>query len=205
MDDEQFENLAKWADENAVPVPQPVPPAPAEPAPAVPLPDTPAAWFSAKFPNLEKKYGPAVEEVYPEKEGSGLPYVKDVSEDFLCATLGEDGTPSAPTVFVAPEARFYSYVPAEGIFVEAREAKLTAGLSELLLECARGCGKFDTRTLQFKFRDSANLRGVLARARGVLEVVKGFFETGLEKFVPCKNGMLEVATKKLLPFGPEYR
>src|SRR5262249_8779982 len=160
MDDPQFENLAKWADENAVSEPQSTPAV--LPDPDVAVTETPAAWFRSRFPNLEQKHGQAVEEVYSVKKG--LPYVKDVSDDFLAATLGWYGPPSAPTVFVAPEVRFYSYEPSEGIYVEAREAKLMASLSELLLECASACDvKFDTSNLEFKFRDSANLRGVLAR------------------------------------------
>src|SRR5438105_563977 len=87
-----------------------------------------------------------------------------------------------------------SGVAPEGIFCEARESKLAARLSDLLLECGRACGaKFDTRSLQFKFRDSANLRGVLSRARGLLEVEADFFETGLTEFLPCNNGVLRLS------------
>jgi hypothetical protein len=79
-------------------------------------------------------------------------------------------------------------------------------MSDLLLACARGCGaKFDTRSLEFKFRDSSNLKGVLMRARGLLEVRQDFFQTDLMEFVPCSNGMLRVADKVLLPFNPSYR
>ena len=197
---DDLDRLAQWADENGIGGREPAPEA------EIPEPDTPAAWLAAKFPALEKRFGVAVEEVYPKEEKETKPFVKDVGEDFLAATLGEDGTPAAPTVFVAPEARFYSYVAAEGVFCEAREAKLSASLSDLLLACARSCAeKFDTRNLEFKFRDSANLRGVLARARGLLEVESSFFETDLMKFVPCKNGMLRVADRTLLGFGPSFR
>lgn len=203
MIDEQFDRLAEWADQHGVSSGGGEAAAPEAEAP---LPDTPAAWFAAKFPPLEKRFGLAVEEVYPKEEKEAKPYVRDVAEDFLAATLGEGGTPSAPTVFVAPEARFYTYSPGEGVYGEAREAKLTARLSDLLLACARSCvSRFDTRNLEFKFRDSANLRGVLSRARGLLEVESGFFETDLMSFVPCSNGMLRVADKSLVPFGPAFR
>jgi P4 family phage/plasmid primase-like protien len=169
-------------------------------------PDSPAAWFAAVFPDLPEKYGDAVHEVYPDGDGKGRPFVKDLSEDFLAALLGEAGLPASPTVFVTEEDRFYTYSPADGIYGEVRETKLAARLSELLLECARACAsKFDTRSLEFRFRDSSNLKGVLARARGVLEVRAGFFETDLMNFVPCNNGMLRVADKALLPFAPCYR
>jgi len=211
MSDSQFDKLKQWAGESGVPE-QPAQPAPvADPAsprpPAVtPLPDTPTAWFAAKFPVLQARLGLAVEEVYPDEESGKRPYVKDLSKDFLAATLGEGGAPDAPTVFAASEARFYTYSPAEGIFSEAREAKLTARLSELLLECARACAsKFDTSNLEFKFRDSANLRGVITRAKGLLEVGPDYFQTGLKEFVPASNGMLRVSDRVLLPFSPTYR
>ena len=189
--DDQFEKLTQWAQANGIP-------------PSAP--DTPAEWFAAKYPLLPARHGVAVQEVSPASADKGKPFVKDVSEDFLAATLGEDGTPAAPTVFAAKEERFYTYSPADGIFGEARESKLAADLSALLLDCARAsAGKFDTRALEFKFRDSANLRGVLSRARGVLEVNQGFFETDLMEFVPCSNGMLRVADRVMLPFGPQYR
>jgi putative DNA primase/helicase len=190
--DDQFDKLDAWAKDNGL-----VPPAP--------LPDIPAAWFAAKFPGLRDRYGDAVQEVVP-SDGDKRGFVKDVSEDFLAATLGESGSPAAPTVFAAEEDRFYTYSPDAGIFEEVREAVLAKRLSDLLLECARACsGKFDTHSLEFRFRDSSNLRGVLARARGLLAVKQDFFETDLMKFVPCRNGMLRVADRVLLPFGPEYR
>lgn len=199
--DDPFERMAAWVDANGVGSG-----APAEPEASEPTADTPAAWFAQKFPALEKRFGLAAEEVYPEGEKEGKPFIKDVAEDFLAATLGGEGTPGSPTVYVAPESRFYTYVPGEGIFCEAREAKLTASLSDLLLACGRACaGKFDTRNLEFKFRDSANLRGVLTRARGLLEVESSFFETDLMEFVPCSNGMLRVADRQLLAFGPAFR
>lgn len=203
MSEKQFEDLKEWAKDNGVTQ------APAVGAAVVPLPDTPAAWFAAKFPELEKRYGLAVQEVWPVEDkdkDNAKPFVRDLSEDFLAASLGMEGTPDAPTVFVPAEGRFYGYSPPNGIFVEARESKICTDLSGLLLECARGCStKFDMRSMEFKFRDSANLRGVLTRARGVLEVEQNFFESDLMKFVPCNNGMLRVADRALLPFSPGYR
>jgi len=224
MPDEQFNELRKWAAESGVTPEGGQPPqggtgengtgsAPSSPPaaesesqePVAPLPDTPAAWFAAKFPGLVERYGQAVQEVFP-SDDKELPWVKDLCEDFMAAILGELGSPGAPTVFAVEEDRFYTYDPASGIFPETREAVLASRLSGLLLECARACGKeFDLRSMEFKFRDCSNLKGVLTRARGLLEVKQGFFETGLMEFVPCANGMLRLADKKLLPFGPQYR
>jgi P4 family phage/plasmid primase-like protien len=168
-------------------------------------PESPAAWFAAKFPALVAEFGVAVEEC-PAAENEGLPWVRDLSEDFLAATLGQTGSPDSPTVFVAEENRFYSYSLEEGVFVETRESRLQTRLSNLLLECARACdGKFNTRNLAFKFRDTASLSGVMNRARGLLEVGQDFFQADLMEFVPCKNGMLRVEDLTLLPFSPAYR
>jgi putative DNA primase/helicase len=177
------------------------------PAPAGPpgsSPDTPTAWFAAKFPKLRDQHGEAVFEVWPKEDGER--YVKDLSEDFLAATLGEIGSPATPTIFAACEDRFYTYSPNDGIFCETREPVLSSRISGLLLECARACvGKIDTKNLEFRFRDSGSIKGVLARARGLLEVPVSFFETDLMEFVPCSNGMLRVSDKQMLSFGPQYR
>jgi putative DNA primase/helicase len=168
------------------------------------LPDSPAAWFAAKFPTLRERYGEAVFEASP--PGGGQPYVRDLSEDFLAAIFGESGSPETPSVFAASENRFYTYSPKDGIFCETREPVLSSRISELLLQCARACDeKIDTKNLEFRFRDSASIKGVLTRARGLLEVPPNFFETDLMEYVPCSNGMLRVADKRILPFGPQYR
>ena len=192
MSDAQTVAVQTWANENAV-------------APVVLLPDTPDKWFAAKFPSLPAKFGSAILEGFPPKEDE-KPFVKDFSEDFLAATLGDMGIPDRPTVFMATEDRFYTYRPEMGIYCEEREARLAAGLSDLLLTCARECGeKFDTRSLQFKFRDTASLKGVLQRARGLLEVPHDFFECDLRKLIACRNGMLRLADGALLPFAASFR
>ena len=194
--DLQVAAFKAWAEGNGVVVP-------------VVLPGMPDAWFDAKFPGLRELYGPAVLLGYPPKqkdEEEVVPIVKDLGEDFLAATLGELGTPGAPTVFVGTEARFYAYNPDSGIFEEVREAKLVARLSALLLECARDCAKqCDATNLEFRFRDSANLRGVAQRARGLLEVPAQYFECDLQEYIACRNGMLRLADLEVLPFAASYR
>jgi P4 family phage/plasmid primase-like protien len=194
--DLQVAGFKAWAEGNGVVVP-------------VVLPGMPDAWFDQKFPGLRELYGPAVLLGYPPKqkdEEESLPIVKDLGEDFLAATMGELGAPEAPTVFVGAEARFYTYNPDSGIFEEVREAKLVARLSALLLQCARDCAKeSDTTNLEFRFRDTANLRGVAQRARGLLEVPSSFFESNLQEYIACRNGMLRLADREVLPFAASYR
>jgi putative DNA primase/helicase len=165
--------------------------------------NTPAQWFAKKFPSLLDEHGTAILE---ETDKAGIVTAKDIGEDFFAATLGENGSPDAPTVFVPTEEKFYTYLPGEGVFIFQREPVLLARLSRLLLECARACRDgCETKTLEFRFRDAANLSGVLKKARGLLEVPHDYFASDLTKFIPCDNGMLRLDDKTLLPFSPAYK
>jgi P4 family phage/plasmid primase-like protien len=165
---------------------------------------TPARWFAEKFPPLADEFGDAILE---ETDKNGVVSARDIGEDFLAATLSEKGSPSAPTVFVSTEQRFFTYSPNDGVFVFQREPIYLAQLSRLLLQCARACrgAGCETQTLEFRFRDSAKLSGVLRKARGLLEAPHDFFSTDLTEFIPCNNGMLRLSDRALLPFSPAYR
>lgn len=164
---------------------------------------TPARWFADRFPALSDEFGEAILEQTDKK---GIVSARDMGEDFFAASLGDKGCPDAPTVFVPTEDKFYTYSPDEGIFIHKREPGLLARLSRLLLDCARECvDGCDTQTLEFQFRDSARLSGVIRKARGLLEVPHDFFSTELTEFIPCANGMLRLSDKALLPFSPSYR
>ena len=162
----------------------------------------PASWFKEKFPKLADEYGDAILE---EKDKNDVVSVRDIGEDFFAASLGEKGRPDAPTIFLPIEERFYAYDPNAGIYQQKYEPMLLAYLSNLLLECARQCPKdCNTKSLEFRFRDAANLSGVLRKARGILAVPPDFFATDV-KFVPCANGMLQLEDNTLFPFSPSYR
>jgi P4 family phage/plasmid primase-like protien len=165
--------------------------------------NTPGQWFAKKFPSLSDEHGAAILE---ETDKQGIVTAKDIGEDFFAATLGEKGSPDAPTVFVPTEEKFFSYLPGEGVFMFQRDPVLLARMSRLLLECARACRDgCETKTLEFRFRDSASLSGVLKKARGLLEVPPDYFASDLTKFIPCANGMLPLDDKMLLPFSPAYK
>ncbi len=87
---------------------------------------TPNHWFARKFPRLADEYGDSVLEAADE---AGIVSARDIGEDFLAATLGERGSPDAPTVFLPAEERFYAYDGTEGIFIQQREPVLLARLS----------------------------------------------------------------------------
>jgi P4 family phage/plasmid primase-like protien len=83
---------------------------------------------------------------------------------------------------------------------------LLTRLSRLLFDCARACkGNCETTSLEFRFRDAANLSGILRKARGILAVPQDFFSANLTEFIPCANGMLRLSDKELLRFSPSYR
>jgi putative DNA primase/helicase len=189
--DEQVTGFQAWAAGHGIQVP-------------ATLPAEPSDWFAVRYPKLAAVYGPAVLVGNGEEDAPAM--VKDLSEDFLAATLGEMATPESPTVFVPQEERFYRYEPDAGIFVEIRENRLLALLSEVLLACGRDCASnCDTTNLLFRLRDTANLRGVVQRARGLLEVTTGYFESSLRDYIACRNGMLRLADLELLPFSALYR
>jgi putative DNA primase/helicase len=165
---------------------------------------TPSQWFAQKFSSLVNRFGDAILE---ETDKAGVVSARDIGEDFFAATLGSDGCPDSPTVFAETEEKFWTYSPKEGVFILEREPALQTRLSSLLLDCARACrgDVCETMTLEFRFRDSANLTGVVKKARGLLAVPHDFFSTNLSEFIPCANGMLRLQDKSLLPFSPSYR
>lgn len=177
-------------------------PQPEDGRPSPPRIITPSQWFAQKFPLLPDLYGVAI----LEQIGGSVVLVKGMNEDFLAATLGEKGSPDAPTVYIPAEKRFYTYSQNAGIFDHRADDDLIAGLSELLLRCARACpAGCDTRALEFQLRNATKLSGVLRKARALLQVPNDYFADDLAKFIPCANGMLRLDDKALLPFSPTYR
>lgn len=163
---------------------------------------TPATWFKQRFPKLAEKYG---EPVHQSISGNRA-HVRDISEDFMAATLSSDGMNETPTVYLAIEERFYSYNSVTGIFERQREEDIAAKLSALFLECVRECrDSAEISKLEFAFRDSAALAGIIRRAKGVLAVEDDFFAKDHTEFLPVANGMLRLSDRALLPFSPSYR
>lgn len=163
----------------------------------------PSEYFERRFPNLAENYGRAVDE----GQRDGVLYVRDLNEDFFAATLGEEGSPDDPIVYVSDEGAFWGYSQREGVFIEQDENVLRTRLSKLLLDCARECqsGKTDTTSLIFQHRDAAKARGIFDKARGYLHQTSDYFSTKLTEYLPCANGMLNLNTRQLEPFNPNFR
>ena len=147
---------------------------------------SPAQWFARRFPYLDE-FGEATQEELNEEHGQVV--VKDICESFLAATVGAKAMSDAPTVYICEENRFYTYSKADGIYRERRKEALLSHFSALLLEAARACPGCDTRSLQFRLRDSGSLGGIINHAKGILAEPQDFFAKDLTEFIPCSNGM----------------
>ena len=169
--------------------------------------DTPSQWLDRKFPGLSAKHGPPLR---TELNRELNERVTDLNEDFFAATLGIEGDPEQPAVFLPKEGRFYRYVnnpedPNHGTFVEVAEEVLTEQISKLLLECARESESgVDVTNLEFSLRSSRKLKGVVERARAILMVPDDFFERGRLEYLACANGMLRLEDMVLVPFSPAF-
>jgi len=163
----------------------------------------PSEYFERRFPNLAEKYGRAVDE----GQRDGVLYVRDLNEDFFAATLGEEGSPEEPIVYISDEGAFWGYSKREGVFIEQDENVLRTRLSKLLLDCARECQstETDTTSLMFQHRNAAKARGIFDKARGYLHQTSDYFSTNLTDYLPCANGMLNLKTRQLEPFNPNFR
>ena len=108
-------------------------------------------------------------------------------------------------IYLPAENRFWTYSQEEGVYTETREPELLIRLSRLLLEASRACKGAVTKKLEFGFRDSAHLIGIVKHAQGLLAKPHDYFDGGLTEFIPCRNGMLRLSDKELLRFSPSYR
>jgi hypothetical protein len=60
----------------------------------------------SEVPTASGEFGDAVLE---EPDKSGRMVVCDLNQPFLAATLGENGSPDAPTIFMPTENRFWTF------------------------------------------------------------------------------------------------
>ena len=199
---------ADFADAIATAIPAEImadsPTSPENSTPANTAPPSPNEWFEDQYPGLSGKHGPAALEQQPKKK-TDLPFVVALNEDFLAATLGGDGSPDEPSVFLSVESKFYKYVPADGIYRHKSPEDLERLFSEIILKCARACPEFDVRNLLFSHRKSSVLSGVSRRAKAILKGVDDFFDATVKDFIACQDCMLRVADLQPVPFSPKFQ
>lgn len=165
----------------------------------------PTVWFRRHYPDVFKKYADALEQKTT-KDGEYI--VTALNEDFFAEIIGHLGTPKSPSVYVGREDRFYRYEQEIGIFVPLSENQIVANFSTLLQRCADEChkkGTCDTTSLRFQLSKAGQLQGVIKKAKGLLCVAEDFFNSNVEEYIACRNGMLRLSDMELLPFSPDYR
>ena len=167
----------------------------------------PILWFAKQYPDVAKEYGKALKQTL---KGTGY-IVTGINENFFAAMLGSLGNPTSPMIYATIEDRFYAYDPAEGIYVAKSKPEIVFGISRVMQQCADECKgtcfgvNYDATPLVFNLSNAAQLKGVIEKAKGMLAVRENYFDTNLEELIACKNGMLRLADRQLLPFSPQYK
>ena len=165
----------------------------------------PHFWFRKKFPEVFKKHKEAIE-MTSTKESVFSAHA--LNEDFIAETIGHLGNPISPTVYVSREERFYHYDSSCGIFMPVSENQILTDFSSLLHECAQECSKqgfCDTTSLRFQLSKAGQLNGVIKKAKGLLHVSEDYFESNIEDYISCSNGMLRLSDMELIPFSADFR
>lgn len=170
----------------------------------------PKQWFATKYPDVAKEWGDAVDT--PIRSGGIV--VTGINENFFAGILGHLGSPKEPTVYDRASDRFYTYDSNEGIYIRKSKQQLVLRISKIMKDCADETnGNFplnsgiscDATPLIYYFGKATYLNGVIEKAKGMLEIQSDFFQTTLEEYIICKNGVLRVADRVLLAFDPKYR
>ena len=165
---------------------------------------SPNEWLEQQYPGLAEKYGPPAMLQTP-KSSKAMPFVKTLNEDFLAATMGSDGNPAEPAIFLPVEKNFYQYLSADGIFRLKSPEDLEGKVSSILLDCGRACPEYDVNSLLFLHRRSSVLAGVSRRAKAILKGSDDFFDATVKEFIACRDCMLRVSDLQPLPFSPSYQ
>lgn len=165
---------------------------------------SPNEWLEQQYPGLTEKYGPPAMLQTP-KSSKARPFVKTLNEDFLAATMGSDGNPAEPAIYLPVEKNFYQYLSAGGIFRLKSPEDLEGKVSRILLDCGRACPEYDVNSLLFTHRRSSVLAGVSRRAKAILKGPDDFFDATVKEYIACRDCMLRVADLQPLPFSPSYQ
>lgn len=95
--------------------------------------------------------------------------------------------------------QFYEYDPQTGLWVQQTDDTMRRKLADLIFQVGIQFGK---PNIAAKERTDQKLRGALNNLRSLAD---SRFDDRPVGFIHCSNGMLEIKTGKLHPFGPEYK
>ncbi len=140
-------------------------------------PTSPSEWFSRKFPEQSRIYGPPVlESVETLLDQTNRVCPVSLNEDFFAAILGGDKQLGHHVVFYLPEQQFYFFDCRFGRYDPTSEQKLILLLSQYLIQCAADMpGDVEIQKLFVDLRKEEDLKKVVRRAKALLAADETFF------------------------------
>lgn len=161
--------------------------------------DHPNQFLIGRYPTIAEQFGCPLETA---RDQSGTFRPVNFNEDFFAGVIGEEG----PTVFLADESRFYRYSQESGIYLPTSREQLAATCSRVMFQVVKECSESPgIKKLEFAFRKSNRVNGVVERARGLLGVPMDYFEQEVGRLLAVRNGVLQLSDRTLLPFDPNHR
>ena len=166
-----------------------------------PVYNSPNEWFDRKFSDKIETLGvPFVTEIQVLNGNVAVCKPVCINAYFFAALMGGDKYLGHQVVYYPPEERFYYLDPVVQAFRPATVEKLQVVVSHYLLKCAEACsGRVNIRPLVEDFCKDRVIRGIVEKAKAILEADRSFFE-GEDGKVRYLDG------KRLNPAdGPSHR
>ena len=166
-----------------------------------PVYNSPNEWFDRKFSENIETFGvPFIEEAQVMHASVTVRKPVCINAYFFASLLGGDKYYGHQVVYYPPEDRFYYLDPAVKAFRPASVEKLQVVVSHYLLKCAEACsGRVNIRPLVEDFCKDRVIRGIVDKAKAILQADRSFFE-GVDGKVRYIDG------KRLNPAdGPAHR
>lgn len=138
----------------------------------------PNRWFTERFPAQVEQYGPAfMEGTFQDGNGLKRWVPAYMNEDFFAAIIGGSPELGHQVVYYPQEDTFYFFDYRVDAFCPVSEEKLKLLLSNYLIRCSQECSSLvDITPLVVKFRSEESLKGIIVKAKAVLEADAGFFQ-----------------------------
>lgn len=143
----------------------------------VPDLNTPAQWFSYKYPEQTKQYGcPFLEFRMRMVDGDESLSPIDINLDFFAALLKGDPKLGHSVIYYEPELQFYFVDPVDQLYKVTSQEKLQNWIRALLLKCAQEMSRLvEPLNLYSKFRSDKVTKAIVQRAKSILAADESFF------------------------------
>ena len=138
-----------------------------------PSSQSPCEWFSRRFPEQAKTYGPPLLEGTSQELDQINPVA--LNEDFFAAILGGDKKLGHHVVFYLPEHQFYFLDVRLDHYAATTEEKLKTLLSQYLVHCGEEMGANVNLKALFDLRQDRQLDRIVKKARSMLAADESFF------------------------------